>query len=83
MFLKLLLISIFFLGLAFAGFAVKMFFKKDGEFKKSCSSVHPKTGERIGCVCGGEGGDSCHNKTEEIVTKIQTLDIKIETLKVD
>jgi hypothetical protein len=83
MFLKLLLISIVFLGLAFAGFAVKMFFKKDGEFKKSCSSVHPKTGERIGCACGGEGSDSCHNKTEDIIAKIQTLDIKIETLKVD
>ena len=50
------------MALAFAGFAIKMFLKKDGEFKKQCSSVHPKTGERLGCVCSsGKGDGSCHN----------------------
>lgn len=37
-----------------------MFVKKDGEFKKSCSTVNPDTGERVGCSCGG-GSNSCHN----------------------
>jgi len=77
MFLKILLITIVFMALAFAGFAVKMFFKKDGEFKKSCSSVHPKTGERLGCACGGDGDGSCQNK-ETVDTKI-----KIQPLQVD
>ena len=77
MFLKILLITIVFMALAFAGFAVKMFFKKDGEFKKSCSTVHPKTGERLGCVCGGEGDGTCKNKeAEETNIKIQPLQVE-------
>ena len=70
-FLKILLITVVFLALAFAGFAVKMFFKKGGEFKKQCSSVHPETGERLGCVCDGNGDGSCNNKEEENVSHIQ------------
>lgn len=78
MFLKILLITIVFLALAFVGFAVKMFFKKDGEFKKQCSSIHPETGQRLGCVCGSEGDGNCENKDNDLVTKI-----KIEPLQVD
>ena len=74
-FLKILLLTAILMGLAFAGFAVKMFFKKDGEFKKQCSSVNPKTGKAIGCVCGGEG--SCQNK--ELVSKIKINVPEIET----
>ncbi len=77
MFLKILLITIVFMALAFAGFAVKMFFKKDGEFKKSCSSVHPKTGERLGCACGGDGDGSCKNK------EIEDPHVKVQPLQVD
>jgi len=66
MFLKLLLITIFFMALAFAGFAIKMFFKKDGEFKKQCSTVDPHTGKNLGCSCEGAPGDgSCRNPEEE------------------
>ncbi|PLX01526.1 MAG: hypothetical protein C0595_14360 [Marinilabiliales bacterium] len=60
MFLKILLLTVGLLALAFAGFAVKMFFKKDGEFKKQCSSVDPQTGLALGCSCEGSPGDgSC------------------------
>ena len=79
LFLKILLISVVFLGLAFAGFAVKMFIKKDGEFKKQCSSVDPKTGKRYGCVCDNEGSGACHNKDDEDIS----TRIKIEQLQVD
>ena len=49
---------------------------KDGEFKKSCSSVHPKTGERLGCVCGSQGDGSCENKDpKEIKIDIQPLQV--------
>ncbi len=75
-FLKILLVSVVILALAFAGFAVKMFFKKDGEFKKQCSSVNPKTGQAIGCVCGSEGDEKCKNKEQ-----ITALKIKIQELK--
>ena len=78
MFLKILLISVVFLGIAFAGFAVKMFIKKDGEFKKQCSSIDPKTGQRLGCVCDGEASGSCDNKEKDLVSRI-----KIEPLQVD
>jgi hypothetical protein len=78
MFLKILLLSVVILAIAFAGFAVKMFFKKEGEFKKSCSSVHPKTGERLGCVCGGEGGELCKNKETEDGSRV-----KVQPLQVD
>lgn len=79
MFLKILLISIVFLALAFAGFAVKMFFLPGGEFKKQCSSVDPNTGRKIGCHCEGEGeGEgNCENKEKAI------SEIKIEPLQVD
>jgi hypothetical protein len=63
MLINVLIISIIFLGLAFAGFAVKILFKKNGEFKKSCASVDPETGERYGCSCGGaERSEACENR---------------------
>ena len=76
MVLKIFLITVVFLALAFAGFAIKMFLKKDGEFKKQCSSVNPKTGERYGCVCGGEDEEVCHNKSDRTIPRIE-----IETLE--
>lgn len=63
MILKVILVATVLLGISFAGIAVKMFVKKDGEFKKSCSSVDPNTGQRLGCSCGGaEEGGSCENR---------------------
>jgi hypothetical protein len=60
--LKLLIITIILVGLAIAAIAIKMFVKKDGEFKKSCSSVDPDTGQRIGCSCGKSSDETCENK---------------------
>jgi len=63
MFLKVLLISVVFIGMAVAGFAIKMFFVKNGEFKKQCSSVDPHTGKSLGWSCEGALGDgSCRNE---------------------
>ncbi len=60
MLLKTVLFSIVLLGIAFSGFAIKMFFIKGGQFKKQCSSSvkDPKTGKRLACA-----GGSCHTKT--------------------
>jgi hypothetical protein len=63
MYLKLILLSIILIGIAIAGFAVKMFFLKNGEFKKQCASTDPN-GQRIGCACGG-GEGSCERKAHD------------------
>lgn len=60
--LKLLIITIILVGLAMAAIAIKMFVKKDGEFKKTCGSTDPATGQKIGCACGGGEDSSCENK---------------------
>lgn len=62
MVLKVLLISIILVAIAFAGFAVKMFFKKDARFEKKCGSVDPKTGKSLPCTCGNTEGSACHNE---------------------
>ena len=62
MIFKLILLTIAVIGFAFAAIGIKMFLKKNGEFKKQCSTVDTKTGQRIGCTCGSESGaDTCHN----------------------
>ena len=61
--LKVLIITIVLLAIAIAAIGIKMFVKKGGEFKKSCSSIDPNTGERIGCTCRkAESGEVCENK---------------------
>lgn len=59
--LKLILVAIILLLLAFGGIAIKLFFIKGAEFKKSCSSINPETGARMGCSCGGGEDASCEN----------------------
>lgn len=65
MYLKLLLLTIVIMAIAFAGFAIKMFFKKDGEFKKQCSTIDPHSGKNLGCTCTGAPGDgSCRSDAD-------------------
>ena len=60
---KLVILSVILVSIAIAAIAIKMFVKKDGEFKKSCSSIDPETGKPLGCTCGNaDGGLSCENK---------------------
>jgi hypothetical protein len=61
MLLKIILLSIVLVGIAVAGIAIKMIFKKNGRFEKSCSVKDPKTGESLGCSCNTPDGESCHN----------------------
>ncbi|MBW6490878.1 MAG: hypothetical protein K0B15_06735 [Lentimicrobium sp.] len=62
MILKVLLLAVVIIGFSIAGIAIKMFLKKGGEFKKSCSSVDPNTGQRLGCTCGKSEGVACDNE---------------------
>tara|TARA_B110000196_G_scaffold114764_1_gene99892 strand:- start:285 stop:476 length:192 start_codon:yes stop_codon:yes gene_type:complete len=59
--MKLVLLSIALLGLAFAGIAIKILFKKNGEFAGTCASNNPllnKEGESCG-VCGARPEEKC------------------------
>ena len=57
--MKLFLITLGLLSLAFAGIAIKMFVRKGGEFKKQCLTIEFESGEKIGCVCDSERHEDC------------------------
>jgi hypothetical protein len=62
--MKLFFLVLVLVGLAIAGFAIKMFFIKGGQFSKSCSSVETDSnGKRVGCTCSASGGNDtqCEN----------------------
>ncbi len=63
--MKLVLISIALLALAFAGIAIKIWAKKDGEFDGTCAGSNIKMKEKgINCGCGNEGG--CHTNLDNL-----------------
>ena len=49
--MKLFLLSIGLLGLAFAGITIKIWAKKDGKFAGTCASQNPHL-NREGAACG-------------------------------
>ena len=66
--MKIILLAVGFLALAFAGIAIKILIKKDGEFAGTCASQSPflnKEGETCG-FCGASADEKC--KKEEIKT---------------
>ncbi len=63
--LKVLIFTIILVAIAFAGFAIKMFLKKDGKFTKSCSSVDPTTGNKTTCTCNEKPEQKCDNSFSE------------------
>ncbi|MGB4205361.1 MAG: hypothetical protein WBJ84_07040 [Bacteroidales bacterium] len=61
-FVKILVAAVIIVGLSFMAIAIKMFIQKNGEFKKTCSSIDPKTGKTVHCSCGAGEPANCHNK---------------------
>lgn len=61
--MKLILITIVLLGLAFAGIAIKIWAKKGGEFAGTCSSNNPLLQEEgaVCGICGAAPKDQCKN----------------------
>ena len=56
---KLVLITAILLGIGFAGIALKIWAKKDGEFDGTCSS---RNASGKGCACSSGGGHgACQN----------------------
>lgn len=52
--MKLLLPAIILLALAFLGLAVRIILKKDGHFRKSCSTMDTGEGDEYACKCSGK-----------------------------
>lgn len=67
--MKLVILTVGLLALAFAGIAIKIWAKKDGEFAGTCASQNPmlnKSGEACG-FCGKtpDQFDSCTEQTHQ------------------
>jgi hypothetical protein len=73
--MKLLLITIGLLAFAFAGLAIKIWAKKDGQFDGTCAGSNVKLRAKgITCGCGKEGG--CSTKLDaEPIPQIQVKKI--------
>lgn len=56
-----LLLTVGLLALGFAGIAIKILVKKDGEFSGTCSSNNPflDNGDGSCSICGASRGDRC------------------------
>jgi hypothetical protein len=66
--MKLILLSIGLVALCFAGIAIKLIVKKDGEFSGTCASNNPylnKEGEACS-FCGAQPDEKCKKQAEEI-----------------
>jgi len=72
--MKLLLLSILLLGLGFAGIAIKIWAKKDGEFDGTCAGSNVKMKEKgITCGCGNEDGCSSNLDNMESTVSVEKV----------
>ena len=69
--IKVLLLTVGLLGLAFAGIAIKLLVKKDGEFAGTCASNNPMFQDDSGSctICGARPQDKCLNESEKELEK--------------
>ena len=67
--MKTILLSIGLLALCFAGIAIKIILKKDGEFSGTCASNNPllnKEGESCS-LCGAAPDEKCKKPIEQSI----------------
>lgn len=62
--MELFLFAIVLLGLGFAGIAIKILVKKDGQFSGTCASNNPVLQEEgAACgLCGAQPNEQCMNE---------------------
>jgi len=68
--MKLILLSIVIMGLCFAGIAIKILVKKNGEFSGTCASNNPllnKEGESCS-FCGAKPDEKCKKTAEKAIS---------------
>ncbi len=65
--MQIVLLSIVILGLCFAGIAIKILVKKNGEFAGTCASNNPMLREEgASCgVCGARPQEQCRGEEEK------------------
>ena len=65
--MKTILLSIILLGICFAGIAIKLIFKKNGEFSGTCASNNPLLSkESESCsFCGASPNEKCKKPVEK------------------
>lgn len=64
---QLIFLSMGLLALAFAGIAVKLLFKKGGEFAGTCASRNPMLSDGEVCgFCGAKPGEVCASENKKI-----------------
>jgi len=65
-----ILIAVLFLALAFAGIAIKILVKKDGQFSGTCASNNPMLQEEgASCgICGAKPEEQCRKDEVELKT---------------
>jgi hypothetical protein len=63
---KVILLSIGLIGIAFAGIAIKLLLKKNGEFAGTCASNNPMFQDDSGScsLCGARPSEQCLNEEE-------------------
>ena len=68
---KVILLSIGLIGIAFAGIAIKLLLKKNGEFAGTCASNNPMFQDDSGScsLCGARPSEQCLNEDEETSKK--------------
>lgn len=64
--MELILLTIGFLAIAFSGIAIKIIFKKNGEFDGTCASKNPILNEENEpcSLCGAQPGDKCESDNQ-------------------
>ena len=64
-----ILLAIIAIGLAFAGIAIKMFFRKGATFERHCASQ--EAGKKENCVCSGDEKNcryrAIHHPVESVI----------------
>lgn len=65
--LAALIAAVLLIGLAVAGIGIKMLFKPNHTFKKTCgSSFDPRTGKAMSCSCSTKEKEDCENVKLEV-----------------
>ncbi|PCJ82186.1 MAG: membrane or secreted protein [Bacteroidetes bacterium] len=72
---KVLILSIGMIGLAFAGIAIKLLLKKNGEFAGTCASNNPMFQDDSGScsVCGARPQDKCLSNDAESELDVKSI----------
>jgi hypothetical protein len=67
MMLEALIAALILISIAMAGFGIKMLFKPNETFKKTCgSSFDPATGKPMSCGCGSQAREECESTKLEV-----------------